>query len=486
MRQLKLERSVWSLDEQTLLGRPGGFGSVHPGVAEDGTPVAIKLLRSDIGDATHRELDFARAFLGRDTHHVIPILDLGNDLASGRACLVMPRAERSLRDHLKAGAAITETEAVLILLEIARGLLEVDDWVHRDLKPENVLRYGNRWNVADFGIARLTEAKTSLRTLKDALSPPYAAPEQWDGQRTTHATDVYALGCIGAELLSGRPLYSGPDMVDYAEQHRGGTPLITAGSPRIRTLLLRMVAKPALARPQTEKVLAQLASIQARPNGSGPGAAALGEASALIADATARAEAAQAEAEAMRRQRKELAACAFTEMSSIAERLSSEIKEHAPQANIRETSNRLGKSFEIKLAGGTLTITVGHFSEIRPDEFTGCGWDVICGDMIVVRTSGYERSASLWYANLGDGSYRWVETAYWCWSGNPSSTPCHLPPGRDARLAAAVGMHNWQLAHPIRAIESEEQLDAFCQRWMNFLSQAAVGKLARPGRLPEE
>ncbi len=387
----------------------------------------------------------------------------------------MPRAERSLRDHLKAGEAITETEAVLILLEIARGLLEVDDWVHRDLKPENVLRYGNRWNVADFGIARLTEAKTSIRTLKDALSPPYAAPEQWDGQRTTHATDVYALGCIGAEILSGHSLYPGPAVDDYAEQHRRASPLITAGSARIRSLLLRMVAKPAPARPHTEDVLSELTSIQARPGGSGPGAVALGEASARIAEATARAEAAQAEVEARRRERTGLAAYAFSEMCSIARRLSDEIKEHAPQAKIQEAATRHGRSFKVELGTVKLTITAGHYPDIPLSDFALCGWDVVCGDFISVKTASYERSASLWYAKNDRGSYRWTEVAYQSLTRNQSKKPCHLAPGRDASLAAAPVMHTWHLAHQPHEIVSEDQIDAFCQRWMTLLSQAATG-----------
>lgn len=485
MRQLRLERFVWSLDEGKMLGRPGGFGGVHPGAAEDGTPVAIKILRHDIGDAAHRELEFARAFVGRAAQHVIPIFDFGQDAATGQSCIVMPRADMSLRDRLGMGAAVQEAEAVDILVEIARGLLEVDDWVHRDLKPENVLRYRDRWQVADFGIARLADASTSLRTLKGALSPPYAAPEQWDGRRASHATDVYALGCIGAELLSGRPLYSGPAVDDYAEQHRRTSPLITVGSPRIRSLLLRMVAKPAPARPDIEAVVAQLTSIQARPNGSGPGAAALGEAAAAVADATARAEAAEAEAEANRIQRSELAAHALTEISSLAERLFAEIKEHAPQANMR-IGNRPGRSYEVELGGGRLTMTTGHFADIPAGAFADCGWDVVHGDIITVESARYTRSASLWYTNLGGNSYRWVETAYWSLSGDSSKTPCYLPPGRDANYAAARVMHNWSLAYPPRIIESEEQVDAFCQRWMKFLGQAARGTLAHPGRMPEE
>ncbi|MDM3788590.1 protein kinase, partial [Proteus mirabilis] len=73
---------------------------------------------------------------------------------------------------------------------------EVGDIVHRDLKPGNILRHEERWKIADFGIAKFVEDSTSLETLREALTPSYAAPEQWLGQRPTSATDIYALGCI--------------------------------------------------------------------------------------------------------------------------------------------------------------------------------------------------------------------------------------------------------------------------------------------------
>jgi len=413
MRKLRLERSVWSLDEANILGRPGGFGAVHPGTAEDGAPVAIKVLRRDVGDAAHRELKFARSFVGRATQHVIPILDFGRDNATRQSCIVMPRAEASLRDRLRMATSMEEAEAVDVLIEIARGLLEADDWVHRDLKPENVLRFCNRWHVADFGIARLADANTSLRTLKGALSPPYAAPEQWDGRRASHATDVYALRCMGVELPSGKPLYPGPAEDDYAEQHRRGSPRITSGTPRIRGLLLRLVAKPAPARPDLETVVARLSSIRARPQGSGPGAAGLGEAAAAVADAIARREAAEAEAEARQIERTELRAYAVTEISALAQRLFGEIEEHAPQATVRRNGEGHGRDYEAVLGAGKLTMTTSHHAFISPDEFANCGWNVICGDKIVVQSHTHSRSASLWYTNLGNGSYKWVEVAYW-------------------------------------------------------------------------
>src|SRR5699024_7455063 len=97
--------------------------------------------------------------------------------------------------------------------DIATTLTDLDgSVVHRDLKPENVLYLDGHWCLADFGIARYAEATTSPDTRKFALSPLYAAPERWKGERATTATDIYSLGVIAYELLSGEVPFTGKDM----------------------------------------------------------------------------------------------------------------------------------------------------------------------------------------------------------------------------------------------------------------------------------
>jgi eukaryotic-like serine/threonine-protein kinase len=174
MKLLKLTRSEWRLDDTTIIGKPGGFGAVHPGQSPEGTSVAIKVINPAVGDFAKRELEFAQAFAGRLTNHVIPILDAGTDPTIGCSCIVMVLADGNLRDRLRGGGTLTDYQAAEILIQIARGLIEADDWVHRDLKPENVLYANGRWQIADFGIARLAEAETATVTLKRALSPRYA------------------------------------------------------------------------------------------------------------------------------------------------------------------------------------------------------------------------------------------------------------------------------------------------------------------------
>jgi serine/threonine protein kinase len=126
--------------------------------------------------------------------------------------LVMPRADESLRDHLlNAGSALSPTDAIAILIDIASALLvELDGKVvHRDLKPENVLFLDGAWRLSDFGISRYAEATTARDTQKYAMSAPYAAPERWRAERATGATDVYSLGVIAFEMLSGTRPFRG-------------------------------------------------------------------------------------------------------------------------------------------------------------------------------------------------------------------------------------------------------------------------------------
>ena len=171
--EIKLERT-WRLGDQ--LGQ-GGFAKVYLAQDENGEPAVVKLVPKEPG--AQREL----LFEGLDgAPNVVPILDRGE--CGDCWVMVMPLAEKSLRDHLnKAGGQLAVNEAVSVLVDIAEALAEVEGRgvVHRDIKPENVLLLGGRWHLADFGIARYAEATTAQDTFKYAKTPAYAAPEQWRG-----------------------------------------------------------------------------------------------------------------------------------------------------------------------------------------------------------------------------------------------------------------------------------------------------------------
>ena len=77
--------------------------------------------------------------------------------------------------------------------------------------------------------------------MRNYLSEQYAAPEQWLGVRAEHPTDIYALGCIAFELLTGAPPFKGPN---FAHQHRAEVAVLTAGEPLLRSLVRDMLAPP--------------------------------------------------------------------------------------------------------------------------------------------------------------------------------------------------------------------------------------------------
>jgi serine/threonine-protein kinase len=316
MKTIRLEKSTWSVDYATLLGQPGEFGSVFAGAGLDGAPVAIKVLHSHLGNDGHRELDVARALVGRPTKHIVPILDSGIDIDLGESCIIMSRADKSLRDDIS-DIGLRDDQVTEIMLHIALGLSQAGDWIHRDLKPENVLWCCNQWQIADFGVARAAMAATSAGTLRDVLSAPYAAPEQWNSEHATHATDIYALGCIGTELLAGKPPFLGPTRADFAFQHRNELPLLQIGSPRLRSLLSRMLAKPPVARPSIDQVVNELTSIRNEGRSRGPGGKRLAEVSARVAEETAKREAMRLAAQANAEERERLADHAVAVMRGL-------------------------------------------------------------------------------------------------------------------------------------------------------------------------
>jgi serine/threonine protein kinase len=155
-------------------------------------------------------------------------------------------------------------EASNILIQIVNGLNEVDEIVHRDLKPENILYHAGVWKLSDFGISRFVEESTSLNTMKGFMTYAYAAPEQWKGQRVSSATDLYAVGCIAYELITGKPPYSGPDSSSYQQQHIDGEiPLLNCDNSLMRSLVAMLLRKPPESRPPRNRVSELLGKIAA-------------------------------------------------------------------------------------------------------------------------------------------------------------------------------------------------------------------------------
>ena len=207
MLQIALNRARWAFDPQKPIGNPGSYGTVFEGRSQVGEIVAVKRLNIDANQSAHREMKVADDLIDRPLEFVITILDYGEDAEGGGIFIVMPKAQMTLQEKMRTGLNPIESRGAMI--DIARGLLELRHIVHRDLKPANILSHDARWKIADFGIARFAEEQTSSQTLKRRFSANYAAPEQWRQEQCTNATDIYALGCIGFELLAGHKPFAG-------------------------------------------------------------------------------------------------------------------------------------------------------------------------------------------------------------------------------------------------------------------------------------
>ena len=242
--------SQWTVGD--LLGS-GGFGRVYELTGGDQSAVAKFVPKAPGAD---RELLFVEL---EDVRNVVPIIDAGEHQETW--VLVMPRAEKSLRQHLEnCGEVLDLDDAVAVLGDVATALVDLQgSVVHRDLKPENVLLLDGSWCLADFGISRYTEASTAPDTHKWAMSPPYAAPERWRSERATSAADVYALGVMGFEMLKGHRPFTAATMEDYRELHLHHNPPALDGVPvALATLLDECLFKSPATRPSPENLLARL------------------------------------------------------------------------------------------------------------------------------------------------------------------------------------------------------------------------------------
>jgi tRNA A-37 threonylcarbamoyl transferase component Bud32 len=178
--------------------------------------VAVKVLRPDLSAivGAERFLNEIRVTANLQHPHILPLYDSGD--AGGLLFYVMPYVEgESLRDRLGREKQLPIDEAVRLAREVASALdyAHRQGVIHRDIKPENILLQDGTALVTDFGIAlavsqaggtRLTETGISLGT------PYYMSPEQATGDRQVDArSDVYALGAVLYEMLSGDPPHTG-------------------------------------------------------------------------------------------------------------------------------------------------------------------------------------------------------------------------------------------------------------------------------------
>jgi Tol biopolymer transport system component len=196
----------------------GGMATVY--LAQDlkhGRKVAIKVLRPELAAVigAERFLREIKTIATLQHPHILGLIDSGE--VNGTAYYVMPFVEgESLRDRLQREKQLPITDAVRLATEVAAALdyAHRHGVIHRDIKPENIMLHDGSALVADFGIAlAISSAGGSSRMTETGMSlgtPHYMSPEQAMGEREiTARSDVYALGCVTYEMLSGDPPFTG-------------------------------------------------------------------------------------------------------------------------------------------------------------------------------------------------------------------------------------------------------------------------------------
>ena len=180
--------------------------------------VAIKVLRGDVAQSIGPERFLREIQLAaRLSHpHILALYDSGE--AEGLLYYVMPSVEGvSLRDRLQTEGKLAIDEALRLTREVASALdyAHRHGVVHRDIKPDNILVHDGHAVVADFGIGKaLTAADGAMFTQTGATvgTPAYMSPEQAAGDTVDGRSDIYSLGCVLYELLTGEPPFTGPNV----------------------------------------------------------------------------------------------------------------------------------------------------------------------------------------------------------------------------------------------------------------------------------
>ncbi len=266
--------------------------------------VAVKVLRPELAatlgsERFLREIEIAA---GLQHPHILPLLDSGEaggpddpagglggaaDGRGGAAPLlyyVMPFIEgESLRDRLAKQGELPISEAVKILAEVVDALAYAHSRgvVHRDIKPDNVMLSGRHALVTDFGVAKAVSEATGRQQMTTAGvalgTPAYMAPEQAAADpNVDHRADIYAVGAMGYELLTGQPPFTGltPQMVLAAHVTQAPENVSTrrpAVPPALASVIMKCLAKrPADRWQSADQLLGQLEPLATPSGGSTP------------------------------------------------------------------------------------------------------------------------------------------------------------------------------------------------------------------------
>ena len=218
--------------------------------------VAIKVLRGDLASEEKSVRRFQREALSASSlshPNIVEIYDVGED--DGDYYIVMEYVDgKNLKQLLKKREKLTTAEVVDIMLQItsAMSVAHNSKIIHRDLKPQNILiKDDGEIKITDFGIAQALDATQLTQTNSAMGSVHYFPPEQANGKESTEKSDVYSLGIMMYELLTGTLPFRGDNAVEIALKHlKEPVPSIRAELPDLPSSIENIITKATAKNPK--------------------------------------------------------------------------------------------------------------------------------------------------------------------------------------------------------------------------------------------
>lgn len=211
--------------------------------------VAVKVLRGDLATDEKFVRRFQREALSASSlnhPNIVEVYDVGED--NGQYYIVMEYIEgKHLKELLKKRGHLTITEVVDIMLQITDGMSVAHDSyiIHRDIKPQNIMILENGLvKITDFGIAMAMNATQLTQTNSVMGSVHYLPPEQANGKGASLQSDIYSMGILMYELLTGKLPYRGENAVEIALKHlKEPLPSIREEIPNIPNSIENIIKK---------------------------------------------------------------------------------------------------------------------------------------------------------------------------------------------------------------------------------------------------
>lgn len=243
----------------------GGMADVYLGVQENlSRMVAIKVLNLQ----TSKNSRWAKRFvkeartLSRLVHpNIVTIYDVGHQ--GHYYYIVMEYLQDSLKEKIKKDRRIEPEEALPIIMQVGDALFHAHDKgiIHRDIKPDNILfRKDGIPVVLDFGIAKVMDSKTKLtKTGVSVGTPQYMSPEQCNAESLDGRSDIYSLGVVLYEMLTGKAPYDADDILGIVMKHlKEPVPELPSSLKYYQPVINRMMAKEKKKRLRSRKELNEI------------------------------------------------------------------------------------------------------------------------------------------------------------------------------------------------------------------------------------